>query len=90
MMRQLDWEDAAKICEEYKGCRIYAGLLEDLPYTEWEIFDGEKHVDNYVYVSSHWATPVLIIKRDDGNLIIPCWEKGEDSDMPDWWMEGAE
>lgn len=90
MIRQLDWEKAAKICDVHKGCNISAGLMEDWYYTADEIFDGENHVKGYPYVSSYWATPIVMVEKDDGTILLPCWKEGNDSDMPDWWTEGAE
>lgn len=91
-MRQLDWQKAAELCEEYKGHRVYAGLIEDWMYTSGEIFDGEKRVKNEsVFVSSYWATPVIMVDGDDGfGTYVICWTEGDDCEMPDWWFEGDE
>lgn len=92
MMYQIDWENAAKMCDELKGFKVYAGLIDDWWDTSGEIFDGEKRVyDEYVFACSKWATPGIMVERSDGFCkFIPCYKEGDDSDMPDWWTEGVE
>lgn len=89
-MKQLDWKHAREICEKYHGHKVSAGLSEDWFCTGGTIYDGEKYVDEadtYVYVASMWATPVVVVEFDEGDLKIPCWMEGCDSDMPNWWAK---
>ena len=66
----FDWDKAARILAERKPQEAFAGLSEDLEWTMGLIwFDGAPDKNNYTYLASNWATPVLII--DDEH--IPCW-----------------
>lgn len=87
-MKQLDWNRAREICEEYRGHRVTAGLIEDWDWTCGEIFDGEKfQKDEYVYVSSRWATPGVLIDLGMEHHFIECSMEGDDPKMPKWWAE---
>lgn len=88
MNKQLDWKRAKEICEKYPGHEVSAGLSEDWFWTADTIFDGEKYISkrhSQPFVSSSWATPVVVVTLDEGYLEIPCWTYGDDADMPDWW-----
>lgn len=66
----FDWDKAARIIRERKGETASAGLIEDWTWTSGVIWEDGKPVrDDYTYLASFWATPVLKIGED----CIPCW-----------------
>lgn len=65
----FDWSKARQLLEDRQPDIADAGLLEDLEWTQGGIWDNGPVTDSYVYLSSTWATPVLII---DGEP-IECW-----------------
>ena len=67
----FDWDQAAQIIRERKPECAIAGLKYDLEWTSGTIYaDGEPVSDDYTYLSSTWATPVLIL---DFTEEIPCF-----------------
>jgi hypothetical protein len=81
LQRVFDWVKAAEIIKERQPTEASAGLAEDLGWTSGPIWvDGKpvKREDTYVYLSSNWAVPVLII---DGHE-IECWKY--EKDTPEW------
>lgn len=77
--RAFDWDKAAEIIKErfavHPDLVAEAGLQGDWDYTGGEIFrDGKPTNDDYTYLSSHWATPTLILSWDDEEQEeVPCW-----------------
>jgi hypothetical protein len=67
----FDWNKAAKLIVENSPQTAIAGLSGDWGSTCGEIWDNDLPVkESYAYLSSNWATPVLIM--DDGDE-IPCY-----------------
>lgn len=72
--RVFDWDKAAKIIKERKPDYASAGLLEDWEWTGGVIYEnGKPNKSEYTYLSSTWATPVLIISTEDDIEKIECW-----------------
>ena len=63
----FDWDKAAELIKE-KGIRnAGAGLRGDYGNTAGDILsDGEPVMDDYTFLASTWATPMLLIYGDDG------------------------
>lgn len=83
----LDWDRAAEVCSASE-VPVYAGLAEDWDCTSGMIWDGEKQVRDYVYVSSLWATPVLVVGNEYGGDGIECYKAATDVDSsgyPEQW-----
>ena len=89
--RTFDWDKAARLIAERKPKVAEAGLSEDWEWTGGEIYrDGApvKADDTYVYLSSNWATPALMLDGDK----VECWVA--EKDAPGWgpktyWPESA-
>lgn len=75
----FDWNKAAQIVKD-SGCQYAdAGLSEDLSCTCGVIYsEGDPFFDDYTYLASTWATPVLIIDGQE----YECWVYRDDS--PGW------
>ena len=71
----FDWDKAARLIKENNLTNAYAGLDEDWWWTSGCILeDGKPFTEDYAYLASFWATPVLIYKDEDGeDAVIPCW-----------------
>ena len=75
----FDWDKAARIIKENGYKHVLAGLEEDWWSTAGRIVvDGEPFTEDYTYLLSFWATPVMVIPTDDDedddeDNIIPCW-----------------
>jgi hypothetical protein len=85
--KRFDWIGAAKLIRERKPKLVEAGLAEDWGCTSGRIFDdGEpvKQEDTYVYLSSAWATPIVVL---DGDEEIDCFLEGQED--PGYWPEDA-
>ena len=82
--RVFDWEKAAKIIAERKPLYAIAGLRGDMGYTAGYIYaDGEIDNDDYTYLASTWATPVLVLGEADYNAEeIECYRM--QSETPGW------
>ena len=66
----FDWDKAARIINERKPQHAAAGLSGDFEWTGGTIWeDGKPVKDDYTYLSSTWAAPVLMI---DGEEIVCC------------------
>jgi len=84
----FDWDKAAKIIKDRRPKCADAGLDGDYEYTRGCIFrDGQIVTDDYCYLSSNWATPMLILDDDEE---MPCFT-GESSGFgPDTkWPDSA-
>lgn len=81
-VRSFDWDKAAEILAVRRPDVAYAGLESDLEYTCGCIWQGGRPLLDAMdadsdgaygtqdtYLSSTWATPVLLIGGDE----IPCW-----------------
>lgn len=85
--KQFDWDKAARIIAERKPKTARAGLAEDWGCTSGRIWEDGKPVpedDTYVYLSSNWATPILVLDDDEE---IVCMKSGEDSG--EYWPDSA-
>lgn len=81
-LRVFDWDKAADLIKEKKPLRAVAGLQEDMEWTSGEIYlDGKPVLDEYTYLSSTWATPILDLDGED----VECWVYEEDSE----WNSGT-
>jgi len=78
----FDWDKAAHILAVRNPDEALAGLQYDYEYTAGVIWRKGKPVkDEYTYLASTWARPMLII----GDEEIECWRyKGE---VPEWNSE---
>lgn len=75
-MMVFDWEKAAAILKERGAVDASAGLLGDYGYTEGRILaGGEPDLEDYTFLSSLWAQPMLIIGSEE----IECWRFEDDS-----------
>jgi len=87
--RVFDWDKAAAILKECNPDCAYAGLSSDMEYTSGVIWrDGKPVTDEYTYLSSNWAIPVLSIDGEEEE----CWSYAEDT--PGWhsqtkWPQSA-
>ncbi len=69
-MMVFDWDKAAQIIKERGATSAEAGLQGDMEYTGGSILDhGAPNIDDYTYLASTWATPILVINGEE----IPCW-----------------
>lgn len=78
-MKVFDWSKAAKLLVETGATYAEAGLAEDFEWTGGKIFDDGlpvKEDETYTYLSSNWATPVLVVNGEE----YPCWVDGEDTE----------
>ena len=88
-MMVFDWDEAARLIKK-SGCEIAsAGLQGDWEYTGGTIFkDGKPYMDDYTFLASTWATPLLVINGKK----IDCYKM--ESKAPGWnaetkWPESA-
>ena len=85
----FDWDKAAAMIKEFKPEYVIAGLQHDLEWTAGCIYsDGKIVDDDYTFLASTWATPLLIM---DG-VECPCYRM--ESETPGWnantvWPESA-
>lgn len=80
----FDWEKAARLIVERKPEVAEAGLQGDMEWTGGDIWANGTIVpreDTYTYLSSNWATPVLVLDGEE----IECFKK--QSQVPDWGAE---
>ena len=78
----FDWDKAARILVERKPDEALAGLQHDYEYTAGVIWrNGEPVKDEYTYLASTWAHPMLIIDYEE----IECWRYK--SEVPEWDSE---
>lgn len=88
-LRVFDWNKAATLIKERSATQASAGLTEDWDWTGGSILkDGKPDMEDYTYLASTWATPVLIIDGD----YIECFLM--ENDVPGWnaetkWPESA-
>ena len=79
----LDFEKAYRICEEHPSSTIYAGLAEDWGCTAGVIWKDGKPFKDYCYLSSYWATPVVVVEGEDP---IDCFKQDDGTALSndDW------
>ena len=85
----FDWDRAARLI---KFCHIkeaWAGLEEDWAWTGGQILEDEVPIKgHYTFLSSTWATPVLVDERDNIYRCW-CWEDECDWTCDTQWPESA-
>ena len=70
----FDWDKAARIIAERKPDYALAGLRGDYGKAQGYIWrDGKPDMDDYTYLASIWAMPILTIVTSDGEEEIPCF-----------------
>lgn len=85
----FDWLKAAQIIAERNPAEANAGLSSDMEWTGGTIWrDGLPVRNDYTYLASTWATPVIEIDGEE----IPCYRMA--SEVPQWdedtkWPEEA-
>lgn len=90
----FDWRKAAEIICDRHPRRAVAGLQYDLANTSGTIYeDGHIVEDDYTYLASVWANPVLILFTDDDEEEeILCYRMAHE--VPNWdahtkWPESS-
>ena len=79
----FDWDKAAEIIRDRKPECAIAGLQHDMEWTSGTIYeDGLPVTDDYTYLSSTWATPILEIITRDEVEDIPCFRM--EHEVPEW------
>lgn len=79
----FDWDKAAEIIRDRKPECAIAGLQHDMEWTSGTIYeDGLPVTDDYTYLSSTWATPILEIITRDEVEDIPCFRMKHE--VPEW------
>ena len=87
--RVFDWHKAARIIKTLGLEEAWAGLGEDWFYTGGKILeDGKPIYDDYTYLASTWATPILRVS-DDIAYECWCWEDECDWDCHTKWPASA-
>lgn len=84
----FDWDKAAALIKERKPQEAEAGLASDYKWTRGTIYrDGKIVTDEYTYLASNWATPMLILDGEE----IPCHRDREGSgwDAKTKWPDSA-
>ena len=75
--RTFDWMKAAEIIKQLNPKEATAGLEEDMEWTAGTIYqDGKIVTDQYTYLSSSWAKPVLVCDE----VTYDCWKYQEDDE----------
>jgi len=79
----FDWDKAARIIRERNPKWAVAGLRGDMENTSGAIYEDGKPIDDeYTYLASTWATPILEIMADQEVEDIPCFRM--QSEVPNW------
>ena len=89
-MKVFDWDKAARIIKQNNIKNASAGLIEDWEYTAGEILEkGNPYMDSYTYLSSTWATPVLV--DEDKGYQYECYimESKTEYNSGTKWPESA-
>jgi hypothetical protein len=85
----FDWDKAASLIKQHNPSEAIAGLCSDMEYTSGTIWkDGKIIKDDYTFLSSTWATPILVMDGEEHD----CFKM--QSEVPDWnsstkWPESA-
>ncbi len=82
----FDWTRAAELIRDGRPERAEAGLSGDMEWTGGAIYaDGETVEDNYTYLASTWAKPVLIMDgiRHDCFVMEDSTEWDQHTKWPD-------
>ena len=87
-IRVFDWHKAAELIRDRKPEHASAGLAGDWEWTGGTIYRGGKPVtDDYTYLASNWAIPMLDIDFEE----IECWTYADESgwDSKTKWPQSA-
>jgi len=88
-MMIFDWDKAAQLILERKPKTASAGLSGDWEWTGGEIYrSGEIVDDEYTYLGSTWATPMLEMDGDE----VECYQMQSDDlkwDEKTKWPDSA-
>lgn len=89
-VRSFDWMKAVELIKKHNIKNANAGLESDYEWTAGQILaDGKPVTNDYTYLASTWAIPMLIDLDDDTEY--ECWsylkDTGYDSDTK--WPEEA-
>lgn len=86
--RVFDWDAAADYMKKRDIQDARAGLQSDLEWTgDFILIDGKIPEGATPYLSSVWATPVLVI--DDEEIPFWIWEDETDWDSDTFWPDSA-
>lgn len=92
-MKVFDWHKAVRIIKKHNIKNASAGLAEDWSYTSDVILKNGKPItiddDTYTYLSSVWATPVLLIEGTDEGIECWCWDDHCEWGAETNWPESA-
>ena len=81
-LKVFDWDKAARLIKERKPDYASAGLDEDWEWTGGAIYRDNKPVtDDYTYLASTWATPMIFIDDE----FIDCYKM--EHEVPNWNAE---
>lgn len=78
------------IIKDDPECVISLGLREDWNNTSGFIYDNGTIQNDYFYLSSCWATPIINVWREgqEDDEEIECWKRGEGESNPSKeWIE---
>lgn len=92
--RCFDWDKAAMILKTHNVKEAIAGLKEDMYWTAGMIFKNGKPLpeeDTYCYLSSVWATPVLVVLEGDAEVYFDCYKFVDEADYKSdfYWPKSA-
>ena len=88
-MKVFDWHKAARIIVKYNAKKAKAGLAEDWFWTGGIIFEDEPVENEYAYLASVWATPIIVLNDDEDGIECWCWEDECDWDAKSMWPDSA-
>ena len=86
--KRFDWVKAATILKERNPGSAHAGLQTCTSGLIWDEHKPVPEEETYVYLSSQWATPILVIDDEE----IECWtEEGASAEGSAhiYWPEEA-
>jgi hypothetical protein len=73
--RVFDWIKAAELIRDRRPSVAIAGLREDMEWTSGKIYrDGQIVDGDYVWLSSDWATPTIVLDDEWIDCCLPADE----------------
>ena len=80
-LKVFDWDKAAQLIKE-SGCHVAeAGLRDDWEWTSGIIYDDGIVTNDYTYLASTWATPIIVLDENDYDE-IECYKMKHE--VPEW------